>query len=59
MTSGDNFRLLVFFGNRASMLMRFLRLILARASGVPFLRELRRPSDGMLPSSEDRIGVVL
>ena len=55
MTSSESFRLLNFsFGNLASRLMRFLRLILARDSGVPFFRrELRRPSDGMLASSED------
>ena len=56
------------FGNLASRLMRFLRLILARDSGVPFFdashgqmgptggdlrRELRRPSDGMVASSDD------
>ena len=69
MTSSESFRLLNFsFGNLASRLMRFLRLILARDSGVPFFdashgqmgptggdlrRELRRPSDGMVASSDD------
>ena len=52
------FRLLKSPGNLASRLIRFLALILARASGVPFFRRmLRRPSGGV--ASDDMAGCGL
>ena len=58
MTSSESFRLLKSPGNLASRLIRFLALILARASGVPFFRRmLRCPSGGV--TSDDMAGCGL